>query len=146
MVILGKSPRFRGVASSPAGMRKSRHAPFDRFGELQLPATALGLLQEVRRQVMAGSAWPWQSIFDDLRANGQRIWQSMELGEQSRFLRHLRIFWDVHRYRIAPQLEAIINRKRQNGSLTVLAAELRGVEANADNICLTLQPRHGLCG
>ncbi len=116
--------------------------PFERFKTLALPVTALGLLQEVRRQVEAASAWPWQSVFDDLRANGQSIWQRLDIAEQRRFLRHLRVYWDTHRYRIAPQAEAVLQRKRQDGSLHVLAATLRDVEPGPEHITLAVQPRH----
>ena len=115
--------------------------PFERFKALALPATVLGLLREVRRQVEAATAWPWQSVFDDLWANGQRIWQRLDIEEQRRFLRHLRVFWDTHRYRIAPQAEAVLQRKRQDGSLCVLAATLRDVEPGPRHITLAVQPR-----
>ncbi len=117
-------------------------APFERFKALALPVTALGLLQEVRQQVAAAAAWPWQSVFDDLRANGQTIWQRLNIAEQRRFLRHLRVFWDTHRYRIAPQAEAVLQRRRQDGSLCVLAATLRDVEPGPEQISLAVQPRH----
>ncbi len=116
--------------------------PFERFKTMALPATALGLLQEVRQQVTAATAWPWQSVFDDLRANGQRIWQRLDIEEQRRFLRHLRVYWDTHRYRIAPQAEAVLTRKRQDGSLRVLAATLRNVAPMPEHIGLAVQPRH----
>ncbi len=116
--------------------------PFERFKTSPLPTTALALLQAVRQQVAAATAWPWQSVFDDLRANGQRIWQRMDIEEQSRFLRHLRVYWDTHRYRIAPQAEAVLQRKRQDGSLVVLAATLRHVEPVPEHISLAVQPRH----
>ena len=117
-------------------------APFERFKALALPQTALGLLREVRQQVEAATAWPWQSVFDDLRANGQRIWQSLDIEEQRRFLRHLRVYWDTHRYRIAPQAEAVLKRKRQEGTLRVLAATLREVKPADAHISLAVQPRH----
>ncbi len=116
--------------------------PFERFKTLALPVTALGLLREVRQQVEAATDWPWQSVFDDLRANGQSIWQRLDIAEQRRFLRHLRVYWDTHRYRIAPQAEAVLQRKRQDGSLCVLAATLRAVEPGPEHITLAVQPRH----
>jgi uncharacterized NAD(P)/FAD-binding protein YdhS len=126
----------RGHAQTPPPV------PFERFKTLSLPATTLGLLQEVRQQVEAATDWPWQSVFDDLRANGQRIWQRLDIAERRRFLTHLRVYWDTHRYRIAPQAEAVLKRKLQDGSLCVRAATLRKVEPEDAHIALAVQPRH----
>ncbi|STQ45962.1 Uncharacterized protein conserved in bacteria [Ewingella americana] len=70
--------------------------------------TARGWLHRVRQEVAlaAASDLPWQLVLDDIRGNGQHIWQRLSLKEQKRFLRHLRPWWDVHRYRIAPQVSA----------------------------------------
>jgi uncharacterized NAD(P)/FAD-binding protein YdhS len=116
--------------------------PYDRFATMELPANTLSLLREVRCEVAAATAWPWQAIFDDLRANGQRIWQHLDERQRRQFLRHLRVYWDTHRYRIAPQAEAVIRRKRKDGSLRVLAAGLCGIAAGGEQVHLTLQPRH----
>lgn len=109
------------------------------------PVTVLAWLRRIRREVAdaAGQGLPWQLVLDDIRLNGQRIWQSLPLQEQQRFLRHLRPWWDVHRYRIAPQVSAVLAQQQQCGQLRVLAARLTSVAAAGDEIELHLQPRAG---
>ncbi|WP_147197393.1 FAD/NAD(P)-binding protein [Pantoea sp. CCBC3-3-1] len=109
-------------------------------------ATALGWLRRVRQEVAraAEDGVPWQLVLDDIRLNGQRIWQQLPVAEQRRFLRHLRPWWDVHRYRIAPQVSEILNQSQASGRLHVLAARLTAVRSAEQGIQLTLQPRRGV--
>lgn len=105
--------------------------------------SARGWLRRVRREVKQAAAenLPWQLVLDDIRRHGQQIWQSLSLKEQRRFLRHLRPWWDVHRYRIAPQVHAVLRQLQASGQLTVLAARLLAAAATDKGIQLTLQPR-----
>lgn len=107
------------------------------------PASARGWLHRVRQEVKQAAALnlPWQLVLDDIRRNGQRIWQSLSLHEQQRFLHHLRPWWDVHRYRIAPQVSQILNQQQASGQLSLLAARLMGAEAVGNNLQLTLRRR-----
>ncbi len=108
-------------------------------------ATAAGWLRRVRHEVALAAAdgLPWQPVLDDIRLNGQRIWQQLPLAEQRRFLRHLRPWWDVHRYRIAPQVSDVLAHSQAGGRLQVLAARLQSVRTAGTEIRLTLQPRNG---
>lgn len=86
---------------------------------------------------------PWQRVLDQVRVQGQDIWQSLPLREQQRFVRHLRSWWDVHRYRIAPQVSAVISARRQQGSLKVLAARLSEISDVGNQLDITLRTREG---
>lgn len=57
--------------------------------------------------------------------------------------RHLRRYWDVHRYRIAPQVAEVIEQRQREGSLKVLAARLTALESEARSLTLTLTLREG---
>lgn len=106
-------------------------------------ATARGWLRRVRQEVMLANAdhQPWQLVLDDIRLNGQQIWQQWSLQEQRRFLRHLRPWWDVHRYRIAPQVSDVLTGMQQKGQLEVLAANLKHVSVDNAALALTLKAR-----
>ncbi|MGE9552105.1 FAD/NAD(P)-binding protein [Erwinia amylovora] len=108
-------------------------------------ATARAWLKRIRDEVREAAAenLPWQLVLDDIRQNGQRIWQQLSLKEQRRFLRHLRPWWDVHRYRIAPQVSEVLKQRQQGGQLRVMAARLSQVSAEGCAINLTLAPRDG---
>lgn len=107
------------------------------------PASARGWLHRVRQEVRQAAAMnlPWQLVLDDIRRNGQQIWQSLSLHEQQRFLNHLRPWWDVHRYRIAPQVSQILSQKQASGQLSLLAARLIAADAAGNTLRLTLRLR-----
>jgi uncharacterized NAD(P)/FAD-binding protein YdhS len=107
------------------------------------PETALGLSRQIRRFVSQAAArgLPWQVVLDDVRANAKPLWQALDVTERRRLLRHLRTFWDAHRYRVAPQVEQAVQARRADGSLTILAASLRGASRRDGRIELTLHPR-----
>lgn len=109
------------------------------------PATARGWLHRIRQEIRLAAVQnlPWQLVLDDIRRNGQRIWQSLSLAEQRRFLQHLRPWWDVHRYRIAPQVSAVLSQQQASGQLTVLAARLLAADVIEQQLSLTLGLRGG---
>ncbi len=135
------------IAFSRRGLLPRGHAacqvPFTWFAANDTPDTALALSQLVRRKVAeaAANGVPWQSVFDELRGNGKKIWDRLGTVERRRFLRHLRVFWDSHRYRIAPQIEAVLHRKMRDGTLVVLAASLTHARPGLDKIALGIHPR-----
>ncbi|MEE3651069.1 MULTISPECIES: FAD/NAD(P)-binding protein [unclassified Brenneria] len=111
-----------------------------------LPNTPRGWLRRIRQDIRRAAAQrlPWQKVLDEIRTHGQQLWQQWPLVEQRRFLRHLRAYWDAHRYRIAPQVSALLAQQQAAGGLRVLAARLQQAAADSDNvIALTLRPRGG---
>ncbi|WP_241608091.1 FAD/NAD(P)-binding protein [Rosenbergiella australiborealis] len=109
------------------------------------PRTVREWLKYVRQNVViaAQQQLPWQVVVDDVRRQGQAIWQQFDLAEQRRFLRHLRPWWDVHRYRIAPQVARVLADCLASSQLQIHAARLRAVYRVADQFALTLDLRRG---
>ncbi len=102
-------------------------------------------LRHIRAEV-AGAAeqgLPWQRVLDQVRVQGQTIWHSLPLRERQRFVRHLRSWWDVHRYRIAPQVSAVMSARQQQGSMKVLAARLVDISSLGHQLEITLRTREG---
>ncbi|WP_205951958.1 FAD/NAD(P)-binding protein [Pantoea stewartii] len=114
-------------------------------GHLARPAGVRCWLRRIRQDMRLAAArgLPWQVVFDEVRRQGQTLWQSLPLNEQRRFLRHLRPWWDVHRYRIAPQAGQVLNARLENGSLQVMAARLTAAESSHSAVRLHLQTRSG---
>jgi uncharacterized NAD(P)/FAD-binding protein YdhS len=137
----------RITAFSRRGQLSRGHAfaptPFTWFTNHPAPPTALGLTRKIRALVAEASnqGLPWQAVMDDVRANGKALWQNFDTTERRRFLRHLRSYWDTHRYRVAPQTERAVQAKLADGSLTVVAASLRAAEHDGGKINVTLRPR-----
>ncbi len=113
------------------------------FANRAAPETALGLSRQIRAFVAEAAArgLPWQVVLDDVRANAKTLWQALDVTERRRLLRHLRSFWDAHRYRVAPQVEAAVAARRADGALNVLAASLRAAARRGKRIEIVLHPR-----
>lgn len=113
------------------------------FATLGPYSTAAGLCRAVREQVRraAAAGQPWQATFDDLRANARRVWAALEETDCRRLLRHLRPYWDVHRFRVAPQTEQTIARLTEAGQFRSLAASLIAAHWGGTRLHVRLHPR-----
>ncbi|RJF80824.1 hypothetical protein D3874_25635 [Oleomonas cavernae] len=137
------------VAVSRRGLLSRGHppAPVEAKGDFATrPAvTALELLRRIRRAVDAAGAagLSWHGVLDAVRRDAYPIWRALPVAERSRLVRHLRAFWDVHRYRVAPQVEAAIARAAAQGRFQVIKADLGAVVAGDDGIVVDLRPRKG---
>ncbi len=146
--------RGRIVAFSRRGRRSQpqapgAHAPFGDFAASP-PTTALELLRRLRRTLAeaAAAGQPWQAVIDAARRDGQAVWQALDGRQRRTLLRHLRACWEVHRYRVAPQVGAVIERRLRDGTLEVLAAGLGNVVGRGRTLrCeLLLRGRGGVAG
>jgi uncharacterized NAD(P)/FAD-binding protein YdhS len=133
----------RGLVSRLRKMIQSE--PFGDFAT-QPCTTALALLQRVRDSVdqAEASGSSWGAVMDALRVQGLTVWSALPEEEKSRFLRHLRPFWDVHRYQLAPQLAAISEAQCAAGRLALRAARILGVREAGDQFEVELQFRDGV--
>jgi uncharacterized NAD(P)/FAD-binding protein YdhS len=88
--------------------------------------TARSLLKNLRFEVahcqQCGN--DWRSVVDGLRPFTQTIWRSLGDGERARFMRHLAPRWDVHRHRVAPQINDLIRAAAVGGRLVVIAGRI----------------------
>ena len=68
----------------------------------------------------------WRSAVDALRPHTQRLWGAMHIEQRRRFLRHARVYWDVHRHRMAPEIEAATRALIEVGRLRIVAGRVIG--------------------
>ena len=145
--LLARGHRGRMVAMSRHGLlpRPRTMQPVAAEGDFATaPETgALGLLKRVRCAVAVAreAGRPWENTIDALRQQARVVWGSLSWAERRRVLRHLRSFWDVHRFQSAPQIDAAIGAARAAGQLTVRAASLVSARAGADGLEVTVRPR-----
>lgn len=106
--------------------------------------TVRALVLRVRAEIRdaAEDGIEWQAVFDALRAQGGRIWRNLPLVERQRLVRHIRPFWDVHRFRIAPQVKAVSDRLVREGRLRCLAASLAHVDYAGPHSPIGVSLRH----
>lgn len=135
------------LSISRRGLRSRGHPPGEQSFEADFtgepPLHASELLHRVRAAVREANAagLTWHPVLDAVRVQGQEIWKALPVSERRRIARHVRPFWDVHRFRIAPQVEKALNDAIADGSLTVRAASLRAAEPEGDAIRVTLKER-----
>lgn len=137
------------VALSRRGLRSRGHPPFaqEPFGDFLTPppATARQLLRRIRETIREAETqgFTWHPVLDQVRAQAGALWQALAVEERRRIVRHLRAHWDVHRFRIAPQVEDVLDAALASGRLKILAASVQTVETAGETITLTAKPRHG---
>lgn len=105
--------------------------------------SARALLRHVRDAVQQAqqTLGDWRPAIDGLRPHLSRIWQSLSEQERSRFLRHVRAFWEVRRHRMAPKIGAVVTDAIERGGLTTLAGRVRSAVATRDGVEVTVQRR-----
>ncbi len=152
------------VAVSRRGLRPRRHAPavlgpnvpapaterpLDRItGPVPLywatsdgPPTALGVLRRMRRRIdmLSAQDQTWHAAIDELRDSLWQIWPLWPAAEKQRFLRALRPWYDVHRFRAPPQNDALVRRAEAEGRVAFRAARVLAIKAPAGSTGLTVR-------
>jgi uncharacterized NAD(P)/FAD-binding protein YdhS len=83
----------------------------------------------------------WRSVVDGIRPFTQELWQSLSVPARRRFLRHARTWWDVHRHRMAPEVEEFIASAMSSGQLKIIAGKVRSIERSDCVTLVTFRPR-----
>ena len=137
------------LAVSRRGQRSHGHpaTKLEPAGDFINPpsTSALSLLRRIRQAVgeAAARGEGWQGVFDKLRAQGTEIWGALSHPERMRLVRHLRPYWDTHRFRVAPQIESVLERRIAEGTLKIAAARVTGAELDGGQMRVGLRFRHG---
>lgn len=132
---------------SRRGLRSRGHGPAGQepFGDfLSEPSnSASKLLHKVRHFLREAErqGMTWHSVVDALRGQGYEIWKNLPVVERRRVARHLRPIWDVHRFRIAPQVEAAVEQAIASGQMDVRAASLLSVSRIDAGYRVMLRPK-----
>ena len=135
--LLRDGHRGQIVAMSRRGLLAKAHRRTDpmRINENDVPfgASASRLLRWLRERidthVTEGS--DWRSVIDAIRPYTQRLWQELSLSSKRRFLEHARAWWDVHRHRMAPEVEMRLAQALAVERLALIAAKVTSIEPNA---------------
>ena len=96
-------------------------------------------LREAARQLQAPQ--DWRDLWVAMRARTPELWQRLSLPERRRFLRHLQVYWDVHRHRAAPTAMATVHRLQAEGRLRLQAGRLQGAQDTGAALVLQWKPR-----
>jgi len=118
----------------PTSIFVERHGVQHRLKEV-----LAALRADIRAAVASGE--PWQAPFDDFRDSVWQVWPNLTLADKHRFMRHLRTWYDVHRFRLPPTVEAKLNSARDRGQLRYRAARIVTAEPAGNAIAVDLRDR-----
>ena len=128
------------TALSPRGLLSLAHRPVKPLALLakDVPfAAELSKLSSWLRLFCTGimnHGGDWRSAIDALRPHTQRLWLSMSLAQRRRFLRHARPYWDIHRHRMAPEVQAQLSRLRAKGRIEIIAGRIVDAKQKEDRV------------
>jgi uncharacterized NAD(P)/FAD-binding protein YdhS len=107
-----------------------------------LPLNVRTIVSKLRHHIetMHDRGVEWQRVIDALRPIIPRLWERLSVVERSRFFRHVRPFWEVHRHRMAPAVAEVIDHLRRNQTLQVRTGALVFAAADSSGIDITLVP------
>jgi uncharacterized NAD(P)/FAD-binding protein YdhS len=106
-------------------------------------ASARALLKSVRAETARCQAdgGDWRSVVDGIRPVAQSLWQSLGSGERQRFVRHLAPRWDVHRHRVAPEIDDLLQSRLRDGRLVIIAGRVLTAEERIGRVALAVRRR-----
>jgi len=106
-------------------------------------ATARGLLRQVRSEVAVWQAQgnDWRIVVDSLRPVTQTLWRALAERERARFVRHLAPRWEIHRHRVAPQIDELLQSARHSGRLVVVAGRVLALAAKGGTVEVSFRRR-----
>ena len=139
----GHSPQVTGevpLVSARAAIVDTASAKIPPFME-DAPRTARGWCTALRKEIRAARAagLTWHVPFDELRDAVRKLWPELPLKEKHRFLRHLRVFYDVHRFRSPPMNDEVAQRAVHAGRLRFAAASLTAASLLPDESGIGVQ-------
>lgn len=125
------------TAMSRRGLLPQPHRRVDAVSidaaEVPFGAEITALLRWLRQRAEEETArgGDWRSVVDAIRPFTHRLWRGLSPGSKRRFLAHARAWWDIHRHRMAPEVERRIADAIASGALSIVAGRICAVETGA---------------
>jgi uncharacterized NAD(P)/FAD-binding protein YdhS len=148
----GPAAPVRGSETVMTSLNGDSAASAGRGKEPLLPSRVREALRALRVEAARGSpmggeapgvpeAGGWRAAIDALRPQTQRLWMGFSEEERSRFLRHARPYWEVHRHRGVPANLRDLRALSAKGRLIVRAARIVALEERGPGLAVSLAPR-----
>ncbi|MFB2974546.1 FAD/NAD(P)-binding protein [Aerosakkonema sp. BLCC-F183] len=108
------------------------------------PKNIRALVRLVRQEVKNAIAQDcdWRAVLDSLRPITQQLWQQLPLNEQRRFLRHVRIYWEVHRHRVSLGVADTVSEMLHSGQMVVHAGRIQAYDEDDRGVNVSIRKRH----
>ncbi|MBN8530563.1 MAG: FAD/NAD(P)-binding protein [Alphaproteobacteria bacterium] len=141
-------PHIRVLALSRHGLLPCAHSEETsakqtgwRKPDIALSASALMcFLREEAAQAQALGV-PWQHVMDAMRPDTPALWRGLGSDGQRRALRHAISWWNVHRHRIPAPALRLLEQRRANGFLEIVAGRILDVADTADGLEVMVEER-----
>lgn len=75
---------------------------------------------------------PWQSVLDAFRPFTASVWKGFSVAEKAFYLKKLRTLWDIHRHRIPPKSDQLLQELFAKGQLKIVNGRFTDIQ-KADN-------------
>ncbi|MFC5069926.1 FAD/NAD(P)-binding protein [Flaviflagellibacter deserti] len=121
---------------------------FDLFEDREPPLTAIGLLRLVRTRIgdAASEGRAWHPVVDAVRRNLATYWRTLPIAERGKIARHLRAYWDVHRFRMAPQVASLLAEGKADEWFTLSAGRIDRIGRTGSRFRIDWTPKGGSPG
>jgi uncharacterized NAD(P)/FAD-binding protein YdhS len=142
--LLGLGHRGEILAVSRRGLlpRPRSGGAVEAYGVIapgSLRVTMAAIRRTIREAAAIGRSW--QDVIETVRTGNAALWAAFSEADKRRFLRHVKPYWDVHRFQMAPQVEGVLSDAIARGQLTVGRASLQEVAIEDGRIVAYLRPR-----
>ena len=142
----GLLPQPQGKAPNVLALLERLARPVPSFierhsKELSLHATFRALRRDMALAIIEGR--DQKELFDEVRDVSAWLWPNFTVVERHRFLRHLKPWYNVNRYRIVPQTGQINAEMATSGQLNFRIARLAGLDVLGDGQQAQLAERGG---
>jgi uncharacterized NAD(P)/FAD-binding protein YdhS len=84
----------------------------------------------------------WREAITLVRNIAPTLWQRLPESERRRFLRHVRVYWDVHRHRLPESTVEQVERHRKSGWMHVHAGHIEQIDPGTDALTVRWRARH----
>jgi uncharacterized NAD(P)/FAD-binding protein YdhS len=134
----GRGPRVRAVSRHGLVPRRHRrtltnlrrfHIPTE-TGQIEPMVAAI--FAQICRVSQQGD--DWRDVIDSMRPVTPGLWKALETEEQRRFLREFHRLWDVHRFRMAPEVADRFEALEAAGRIRAESNAIVSLEPHGDRV------------
>ncbi|PKP64158.1 MAG: FAD-dependent oxidoreductase, partial [Alphaproteobacteria bacterium HGW-Alphaproteobacteria-8] len=113
--------------------------------DLPIGAGVVWAMRWLRRLAgdVAARGGDWRDVVDGVRPHLQAVWAGFSDDAKRRFLRHARVWWEVHRHRMPPDSAALIQAAQASGQLVVARGRFLDAHRTADGVSVRVAPPEG---
>jgi uncharacterized NAD(P)/FAD-binding protein YdhS len=138
-----RGPRIRAVSRHGLVPRRHRR-DLTRLRRFPLPTESGDLapiLGAVFAQVchVSQQGDDWRDVIDSMRPVSPALWKSLKQAEKKRFLRDYQRLWDVHRFRMAPDVADRLEELEAEERVTFGAGSIVALEPHAGGVHVSLR-------